>query len=181
MRKILRMVIGSVLAVGIIMVIGVAALAWPLTYSRWTGGGSFFTGEGMRVTHGFELYSSASGGNPGPPVAEPNNLEVNWEGNRFHLTSLDVVSTYYDSALDGPKPPKSSIDNVIIGEGTGRYNGVDGATISFTFTDQGEPGTKDSVCMTIWDADGNEVLFVEFSTLMFGNHQSHLLTGGKIP
>ena len=45
-----------------------------------TGGGSVFTTDGERVTHGFEIHCD---------LREPNNIEVNWAPkNNFHLTEL---------------------------------------------------------------------------------------------
>jgi len=53
-----------------------------------------------------------------------------------------------------------------IGAGTGRLNGVAGASISFIFTDQGEPGTSDTESMT--DSFNNVVLSVPTTALTFG-------------
>jgi hypothetical protein len=61
--------------------------------------------------------------------------------------------------------------------GTGRYNGQDGATITLTFTDAGEPGRDDGVQMQIKDANGTVVLDVAATTLTDGNHQAHRETG----
>ncbi len=149
---------------------------------RWTGGGSFFTADGMRVTHGFELYC-------GPDLG-PNNLEINWDGNRFHLTELLWNATFpdddfYATGCDDfeplpPDPPRAPC-NAIQVTGIGRYNGVDGAMIHVWFTDQGEPGTGDWVeQLEIWDADDNLVLEVDGPAYLdHGNHQAHRLTGAK--
>src|SRR5207247_193869 len=48
---------------------------------RMTGGGNVSLGRGQPVTFGLELHCKKSD--------LPNNLEVNWSGNRFHLESLD--------------------------------------------------------------------------------------------
>ena len=177
MRKFVYAISSLALALSLVMTLGVPVFA--CNGSRWTGGGSVFTADGMRVTHGFEIYAVTSG-EDNIPTAGPNNLEVNWGGNHFHLLDLTWVSSYYTPSLGGPQPPPKSVDNVLIGKGTGRYNGVDGAYIEFTFTDQGEPGNNDTAQMEIWDADGNVVLNVGYATpLQFGNHQSHLLTGNK--
>ncbi len=127
---------------------------------RMTGGGSIGTGKD-RVTHGFQLRCDAS---------DPRqNLEVNWQGNRFHL--LDLTSaTCTDTALDEGNPAAGF--DTFEGEGTGRYNGVEGATISFVFTDAGEPGKDDTAEITVRDENGVIVL-QESGTLTFGNHQAH--------
>ena len=132
-----------------------------------TGGGSVFSGDYGRVTHGFELHCNASQG--------PNNLEVNWSkgkkgANKFHLTEL-IWSWCRDNPSIDERPPVAGLDTYI-GFGKGRFNGVDGATIKFVFTDEGEPGKNDKAGIVIWDADGNQVLMVKGS-LKNGNHQAH--------
>jgi len=131
------------------------------TGPRMTGGGSVFGSGSQRVTHGFQLRCDAD---------DPRqNLEINWGSNHFHL--LDLTSAQCkDTDLD-ERPPAAGFDT-FIGTGVGRYNGVDGATIEFTFTDDGEPGVNDTARMVIRDAAGNVVLSVE-GKLQFGNHQAH--------
>jgi len=121
---------------------------------RFTGGGSIFTASGVRVTHGFELYCD--------PTQVPNNLEINFDQNRFHLTSLTMASCYINS--DGAA--------VIIASGTGLYNGASGYTIYFTFTDAGEPGTGDYTQYLII-GPGNTTILDTAGFLTFGNQQFH--------
>ncbi len=128
---------------------------------RMTGGG-VFTSDGLRVTHGFELHCDASQG--------PNNLQVNWDGNRFHLEGLTSAACSDDPNID-EAPPVAGFDTYK-GTGTGRYNGVSGATAEWTFTDAGEPGSNDFAKIVIKDADSNVVLSVS-GTLNRGNHQAH--------
>jgi hypothetical protein len=150
-----------------------------------TGGGSVFIGVdtaakiktqtdvtgALRVTHGFEIHCGA-------PPPTPNSLEVNWgplgndEENNFHLENLTLGECILDPTLKIPNPPVAPF-NKFIGAGTGRLNGVAGASISFIFTDQGEPGTSDTESMTISDAFNNVVLVVPTTALTFGNHQAH--------
>ena len=132
-----------------------------------TGGGSVFSKDYGRVTHGFELHCDASQG--------PNNLEVNWSkgkkgANKFHLTEL-TLARCLDFPLIDEAPPVAGFDTYM-GIGKGRFNGVDGATVRFVFTDEGEPGKDDRAAIVIWDADGNQVLVVKGS-LKNGNHQAH--------
>lgn len=127
-----------------------------------TGGGSVFTGDGARVTHGLELHCTPSDG--------ANHLQVNWRKGRFHLTGLDSASCIDDPAIS-PSPPDASFDTMR-GSGTGKYNGQAGASIEFTFADAGEPGRNDTATMTIKDASNNTVLSVT-GTLKNGNHQAH--------
>ena len=129
---------------------------------RMTGGGSIFTDDGMRVTHGFELHCDINVG--------PNNLQVNFEGNRFHLEQLTFVACYDDPALN-PLPRQAPFDTMV-GEGVGRFNGVDGYRVWFTFTDNGEPGKKDFARIEIRDPQGRLVLFVA-DNLHNGNQQAH--------
>jgi hypothetical protein len=136
---------------------------------RMTGGGSCLTGTsdvpaGVRVTHGFELHCDATD--------EPNNLQINWGGNRFHLESLDPEQTFCtdDPNID-QKPPVAPLDTYV-GLGTGRFNGVPGYTVDFVFTDAGEPGKDDTLAIVITGPDG-VVLDVGECPLTFGNHQAH--------
>jgi len=131
---------------------------------RMTGGGSVFTEDGMRVTHGFTLHCDDS--------KEPNNLQVNWgKGNKFHLESLDSAFCSDDPNID-EAPPVAGFDTYK-GVGMGRYNGVSGATAKWIFTDAGEPGkNNDHAEITITDAGGNVVLTVS-GTLNSGNQQAH--------
>jgi hypothetical protein len=135
---------------------------------RMTGGGSLEKGTGkgkVSVTHGFELHCN--------PNELPNNLEVNWnnKSDKFHLETL-TSATCTDDPNISEAPPVAGFDTYT-GTGTGRYNGVPGATITWVFTDAGEPGKdKDYGKMTITDADGKIVLSIAGS-LNQGNHQAH--------
>lgn len=132
---------------------------------RMTGGGSVFASNSKkdRVTHGFTLRCN--------PADGPNNLEVNWsKGDNFKLTGLTSIACSDDPAIV-PTPPSAGFDTYTA-TGTGKLNGVAGATISFTFTDAGEPGKKDTASMVIKNAAGATVLTVS-GNLDNGNHQAH--------
>ena len=138
---------------------------------RMTGGGSVFKMDDVRVTRGFEIHCDLS---------EPNNLEVNWlGGNKFHLTELTSAICTDDPDIDQDPPPGTPFDT-FDGEGTGRLNGVDGATIQFVFVDAGEPAAKpsgpcscvDTAEIIITDASGAVVLTVS-GNITFGNLQAH--------
>lgn len=134
------------------------------TEKGWmTGGGSVFTADGNRVTHGFRVNCNAS--------QQPNNLEVNWgQGNKFHLEQMTSASCTDDPTI-GPAPPPAGFDTHK-GAGNGNYNGVPGATVEWTFTDAGEPGTNDRARMVIRDPLGSIVLSVD-GKLNKGNQQAH--------
>lgn len=127
---------------------------------RMTGGGSVFNGN-MRVTHDFEIHCD---------LKKPNNIEVNWPGNKFNMKDLTSAVCTDDPTID-PKPPNAPFDT-FTGKGNGKLNGVDGAKIEFVFTDAGEPGTKDKATMKIFDKANNLVLEVS-GFLNKGNHQAH--------
>lgn len=127
---------------------------------RMTGGGSVFTADGSRVTHGFELHCNKN--------SLPNNLQINWNDNRFHLTSLDSATCTDDPSLDEDNPVAGF--DTFVGSGTGRLNGVDGATIDFKLTDDGEPG-KD-VDLAEFSINGGATLTVS-GILDKGNQQAH--------
>jgi hypothetical protein len=142
---------------GIVKKCGTASLP-----GQMTGGGSVFTEAGTRVTHGLTLHCNTAD--------SPNNLEINWGGNRFHLDSLTKATCSDDPTLT-PNPPAAGFDTHT-GEGTGSYNGVPGATATWVFTDAGEPGKNDSATITIKDAGGATVLTVT-GKLKNGNQQAH--------
>jgi hypothetical protein len=133
---------------------------------RMTGGGSIFTpiaGVSTRVTHGFELHCNRND--------DPNRLEINWTANgvenNFHLGNLTSVTCSDDPAIV-PNPPGASFDTYV-GSGTGTCNGLP-ASISFSLTDAGEPGTSDTAQYTI---SGGCSLTTAILPLTFGNQQAH--------
>jgi hypothetical protein len=134
----------------------------PCTGGRMTGGGSVFTTGKTRVTHGFELHCDVA--------VQPNNLEVNWDGNSFHLETLTSAVCSDDPAIQ-PQQPKTAFDTYT-GAGTGRLNGVAGATATWVFTDAGEPGKKDRAQIVIKNSLGAVVLTVN-DFLDKGNQQAH--------
>ena len=141
-----------------------------LEQGRMTGGGSVFIEQGnpgrsddIRVTHGFELHCNA--------MIEPNNLEVNWEGNSFHLENLTSAACS-DNPDEDQLPRQMPIDTYN-GVGVGRFNGISGFQIEFKLTDFGEPGTKDIAEFTIKTPDGLTTILFVSNNLDKGNHQAH--------
>jgi hypothetical protein len=133
---------------------------------RWTGGGTIGTNRDPRVTHGFELHCDVN--------QLPNNLEVNWGGDHFHLDVLTAVKCSDDPAID-PTPPRAGCDT-IHGWGDGKYNGASGYHVEFIFTDAGEPGKVDWAWIHIIDSGNNTVMEVS-GFLKSGNQQAHFCTG----
>jgi hypothetical protein len=86
------------------------------------------------------------------------------------LEQIIAASCIDDPSIE-PNPPGAAF-NTNEGTGTGRYNGVDGATIEWTFTDAGEPGRNDTVRIIIRDAEDRLVLEVA-GNLKGGNNQAH--------
>jgi hypothetical protein len=118
------------------------------------------------VTHGFELHCKLEN----EPVREPNNLEINFSGgDNFHLDTLTTAECSDSPSIAEPPPPAGF--DTFVGAGTGTFNGLP-ATISFTFTDAGEPGTSDTGSITIMQG-GTTVLTCTNAALTFGNHQAH--------
>ncbi len=137
-----------------------AACAPSPSKGRMTGGGSFFTPDNTRVTHGMQLHCS---------LPSNNNLEVNWGGgNNFHLDALTNVSCFLDPAFSAGQP--SAGFNTMIGSGTGTLNGAP-ATIAFEFIDAGEPGTSDKASVVI--VSGTTSFTVPLTVLDNGNQQAH--------
>jgi hypothetical protein len=121
-----------------------------------TGGGKIYPTNAEpptdQVTHGFELHCDPSSG--------PNTLEVNWDGNKFHLDSLVLAECVDDGTVN--EPPSNGNGNkptldVYHGIGTGRFNGVCGATAEWIFDDNGEPGKWDQI-VSLVITDGSGVL-----------------------
>ncbi len=138
-----------------------ATFATVSTTGRMTGGGSVFTADGTRVTHGMTLQCSTT--------AKPLNLEINWDrGNNFKLDALTSVLCYDDAAI-GPAPPAAGFDTMA-GTGTGKLNGQ-AATIEFKLTDAGEPGVNDTATITI--RQGASTVLTVSGKLNNGNQQAH--------
>ena len=108
-------------------------------------------------------------------MRKPNNIEVNWEGNRFHLDEL-TAAICTDTLID-QTPPKHAPFDTFFGTGTGRYNGEPGARIEFEFVDAGEPGTSDTAWIKVYDSSDTMVLDVPSGGLSGylekGNLQTH--------
>src|SRR5439155_747465 len=90
-----------------------------------------------------------------------------------------IVAPAAPSNFPVPMPPNF---NRFDGIGTGKFDGAAGATIRFTLTDAGEPGTSDTAAYSISDASGTVVLQVPPCTtpdgygrcfLNKGNPQAH--------
>jgi len=136
---------------------------------RFTGGGKQVTinlvdGNPLVVTKGFEVDCD---------LHQPsNNLEINWEGNQFHMTDFtDAVCTL----VKKPNPPTAPV-NTIVGKGTGRFDGADGFTVEFTLIDNGEPGTNDEAKFKIYETanPANVILETPLSFITGGNIQAHV-------
>jgi hypothetical protein len=136
-----------------------------LTNGRFTGGGHQIRVGEARVTRGFTIHCD---------LLLSNNLEVNWGGNKFHMTEhLETIICSDDPSII-QAPPPAPLDT-LIGVGTGRYNGVDGYTILFTLVDHGEPGSSDRAAFRIYQTSNpaNVVLNVPLQLLTGGNLQAH--------
>ena len=132
---------------------------------RFTGGGSQVRIGDVRVTRGLTIHCDLLGS---------NNLEVNWGGNRFHMTEHLETVECSDSPDIIQAPPVAPLDT-LIGVGTGRYNNSNGYTIQFTLQDFGEPGSSDRMAIRIFQTanPANVVLNVPLQVLSGGNLQAH--------
>ena len=132
---------------------------------RFTGGGHQIRVDSVRVTRGFTIHCD---------LLLSNNLEINWNGNRFHMTEHLNTVVCSDDPLIIQAPPPAPVDT-IVGVGTGRYNNVDGFTIEFTLSDHGEPGRNDQARFLVYEtaAPGNVILDVPLQNLSGGNIQAH--------
>jgi hypothetical protein len=131
---------------------------------RMTGGGNQIIVGGVRITRGFTIHCD---------IVLSNNLEINWNGNRWHLDKPLTSARCLDDPDISPLPPAAPFDT-FIGEGIGRYNGVDGYKVEFKFADAGEPGGEnDKAGILITAPNGDVVLDVPFQFLSHGNVQAH--------
>lgn len=136
-----------------------------LINGRFTGGGSQVRVGEARVTRGLTIHCD---------LLLSNNLEVNWGGNKFHMTEhLTTVECSDDPAII-QAPPPAPLDT-LIGVGTGRFNGQAGFTIEFTLRDFGEPGRNDEMAIMIYETanPSNVALDVPLQKLSGGNLQAH--------
>jgi len=138
----------------------------PAGEGRFTGGGHQIRIGGARVTRGLTIHCD---------LLLSNNLQVNWGGDKFHMTEHLTTVACTDDPNIIQAPPAAPLDT-LIGVGTGRFNGVDGFTIEFTLVDYGEPGKGvDQAALLIYETanPGNVVLDVPQQIIIGGNLQAH--------
>ena len=133
----------------------------------FVGGGRVDDPKYGKVTHGFELHCDAT--------QAPNNLEINWLQNKFHLEELESAKCIDNRTPNEPPPsphPGPTLD-IYKGEGFGRYNGVCGAYATWVMDDNGEPAKNDQILsLKIKDEKGKTVLDITNPLkLQTGNHQ----------
>ncbi len=138
----------------------------PTLDGRITGGGSNFTIDGVRITKGLQMHCD---------LRNPNNFQINWQGNSFHLLNLTAANCTEDPDII-QQPPASSPFDTFNGSGTGRLKSGGttdfDATVDFILVDAGEPGVDDTARIEIKNGMGDVVLFVE-GFLNKGNFQTH--------
>jgi hypothetical protein len=132
---------------------------------RFTGGGNQIRVDGVRITRGLTIHCD---------LLLSNNLQINWNGNKFHMTEHLLTTECSDNPDIVQFPPDAPLDT-LVGVGTGRYNNTDGYTIEFTLVDGGEPGREDMMAILIYEAAnaGNVILDVPLQHLTGGNLQAH--------
>ncbi|HET6681961.1 MAG TPA: hypothetical protein VFG84_12225 [Gemmatimonadaceae bacterium] len=132
---------------------------------RMTGGGwQENVGGFSKVSHAFTLHCD---------ITLSNNIEINWPGNKFHIIKPITSAMCIDDPAYDEGSPDAPLDT-FTGTADGKLNGVAGATIAFTFIDNGEPGKNtDLAGFTITDVSGNVVLDVPLTVIDGGNNQAH--------
>jgi hypothetical protein len=138
---------------------------------RMTGHGQTFTADFGKVQWEFRNQICRSSKLPDLKVSW---YDTNGVAQKFVLRQHTSGGPYcYDTALSEGKPLAGF--DTMTGTGTGTLNGVAGHTISYTFTDEGEPGRDDSATFRIAGPGGT----IEFDgkALDGGNHQAHRVTG----
>lgn len=133
---------------------------------RFTGGGHQIQFGSARVTRGLTIHCD---------LLLSNNLEVNWGGNKFHMTEHLTTVSCTDDPFITQAPPAAPLDT-LVGIGTGRFNGQSGYTIEFTLVDRGERGSSvDEAAIRIYEtaSPGNVVLNIPRQVITGGNLQAH--------
>jgi hypothetical protein len=151
---------------GTVIVFTSEATPTTIGEGRMTGGGwQDDVGGFDKVSHSFTIHCDNT---------LSNNIEINWPDNKFHIKkeSLTNISCIDDPAFDHEQPDAPF--NTFIGDAEGKLNNVSGATIHFTFIDDGEPGKgTDLAGFTVRDAGGKVVLDVPLGRVDGGNIQAH--------
>lgn len=116
------------------------------------------------VNHAFQLSCI-----PDPDDALLIKFERNGERHSFQLEVSNSSSCHDDQQID-PENPTSQYDTLVL-SGTGKLDRQYDATISATFTDDGEPGRNDSLSLIITSPEAG-VVFTFAGQLQGGNHQA---------
>jgi hypothetical protein len=142
-----------------------------LDKSRMTGGGGLPVLSpakylGTAAHHGFMLHCD--------PTVQPDRLEVTWgNGNSFNLTSLNDIKC----TKGGVTTLNGATFDKISGSGSGRVNGQNCGSVTFTFQDNGEPGSTDTGDITVTGCDGSTMhaggMLLTGPLLGEGNYQTH--------
>ena len=93
----------------------------------------------------------------------------------YEEENTDEIELIYTICTDNPKMNQKTtavLFETFTGEGTGRFNCVEGATINFMLVDQGEPGKSDTGWIQIFYKHEQEVLNVE-GCMKYGNLLAH--------
>jgi hypothetical protein len=102
------------------------------------------------------------------------DLKVEFGGHVFKLTDYSTPLVCFTL-----NPPTSTEGNPVAGfdsirsQGTGTLDGVEGAGITFRFTDAGEPGRLDTAKFIITAPDGSVAINYVGGAIDGGNHQAH--------
>ncbi|MBM2826085.1 MAG: hypothetical protein HW403_149 [Dehalococcoidia bacterium] len=135
----------------------------PSNGGRMTGGGNVAIGSGKsakKYTWGFELRCDGSAGN--------FEYQDHAQKLNFKLTGISGVICSDDSSISEGQPV-AGFDTLYL-SGTGKLNGVSGATIAVTLKDAGEPGVNDTIEISVSGTPGASTIN---KILTGGNHQAH--------
>jgi hypothetical protein len=131
---------------------------------RMTGHGQEFNVNGWDKVQ-WEFRNSVCNDNRFP------DLKIEFGANKFVLTQYTGAGLICLDLHPGAEGHPVAGFDTIRGTGTGTLNGVKNYSISFQFSDAGEPGRSDLADFTIIDPNGNIVY--SGGALDGGNHQAH--------
>ena len=139
----------------------------PAVKGRMTGHGTTTTSKGIVK---YEFRNTICGSEALP------DLKVSRDTDRldFRLTAYNSRPECFERFPGGEGHPVAGFDSMR-GTGTGTLNGVPGATVSFQFTDRGEPGRSDLATITIMAPNGGGVVLsiTDSPSDLGGNIQAH--------
>ena len=188
-KKVLAIVLSTVLAVSLAVPFAVSANAVPPVEGKVTGGGLIETGKGKdaaKITFGGNVNNLGGELSGHWSIIFHNVNEPDAIG---HFQSTEITSLIFYVWADCPNAdPPASDCNWAMFEANGKFNGEDGWSIEVSLDDFGEPGRQtDAIRIILYDHygfvyDTSESFLGDFDDegCSSGDARMHLLDGGNL-